>query len=79
MKKTQLKEIKGLEIKDLLAKVKKAKEDLAEAFMARSEGAKGSKDVKAIFKKRKDLARMMTILRQKKMLVELESRQKGNI
>ena len=77
MKKTELKEIKGLEIKDLIARVKKAQQDLAEAFMARSEGAKGSKDIKAIFKKRKDIAQMLTILRQKELVREIESKQEG--
>lgn len=72
MKKSELKEIRSLEIKDLTERVKKTKQDLVEAFMVRSESGKGSKDVKAVFKKRKDIAQMMTILRQKQLVEELK-------
>ena len=72
MKKTQLKEIKNLEIKALRIKIKEAKNTLTGIVMEKSEGTKGSKDVKAFFKKRKDIAQMLTILRQKEMIDEIE-------
>lgn len=72
MKKADLKGIKNLEIKDLVKKIKETKTDLGGLVMAKSEPGKGSKDVKAVYKKKKDIAQMMTILRQKEMLVELE-------
>lgn len=77
MKKTNLKEIKGLEIKDLRLKVKNAGSELAGLFLEKAQPAKGSKDVKQIFKKRKNIAQMLTILRQKEMLRELESTDKS--
>lgn len=71
MKRTDLKEIKGLEIKDLREKIEKAKADLAGLVLEKAQSAKGSKDVKQVFKKRKDIAQMLTILRQKKLLRSL--------
>ena len=79
MKKTELKEIKNMEIKKLANRLKNAKVDLARLFMARAEGSKGSKDVKGVHKKRKDIAQMMTILRQREMLREIESRKEEAI
>lgn len=78
MKKTELKEVKILSVNDLSKKVKEAKKQLADIVMERSQlAAKGSKDVKSFFKKRKDIAQMMTILRQKELLSELESKVKS--
>lgn len=74
MKKSDLKEIKNLEIKALSLKIKDANNELASLVMEKNESAKGSKDVKLIFKKREDIAQMMTILRQKQMVAELESK-----
>ena len=73
MKRTDLKEIKNMEIKDLVKKIKDTKGSMAGLFMARSEGAKGSKDIKQVYKKRKDIAQMLTIVRQKEMLEEIKS------
>lgn len=72
MKRTDLKEIKNLEIKDLIVKLKGAKNDLAGIVIEKSQSVKGSKDVKKFFKKRKDIAQMLTILRQKEMLEQLK-------
>ena len=76
MKKTDLKAVKNMEIKDLVKKIKESKGEMAGLFMAKSEGAKGSKDVKAVHKKRKNIAQMMTILRQKELLNELQKEEK---
>lgn len=73
MNKIDLKGIKNLEIKNLLIRIKAEKVDLEKLFMARSEAGKGSKDIKVVYKKRKDIAQMMTILGQKEMLSEIES------
>lgn len=70
MKKNELKEIKGLELKELAVRMKKAKDELAELVMDKN--MKKLKDVKAVFKKRKELAKMLTILRQRKLLDELQ-------
>ncbi len=77
MKKTELKEVKILSIGDLSKKAKEAKKQLAEIVMEKSQpAAKGSKDIKSFFKKRKDIAQMLTILRQKELLSELEKEAK---
>ncbi|OGE15022.1 50S ribosomal protein L29 [Candidatus Daviesbacteria bacterium RIFCSPHIGHO2_12_FULL_37_11] len=76
MKKTDLKGIKNMEIKDLVKKIKESKVDMAGLFIAREQGVKGSKDIKGIYKKRKDIAQMMTILRQKELVEELSKESK---
>lgn len=68
MKKAQLKEIKSLEIKGLAGKVEKARQELVSLKLDQKQ-----KDKKAFFKKRKDIAQMLTILRQKQMLLELQT------
>jgi len=72
MKKTDLKEIRNLEPKQIRERVIKAKKDLQTLVLEKTQPGKGSKDVKAIFKKRKDIAKMMTILRQKELIGQLE-------
>lgn len=67
MKKTQLSEIKNLEIKSLLVKAKEIRKDMSELNLK-----KDVKDVKSIFKKRKDLAKVLTVLRQKQLLESLK-------
>lgn len=71
MKKTENIEIKNLQINELWQRIKKARKDLADLLMDKNMGQ--LKDVKAVWKKKKDLAQMLTILRQKQLLVELES------
>jgi ribosomal protein L29 len=73
VKKTELKELKIVEIKDLIKKVTVAKTELAKLSLDVNTqgGIKGSKDTKVIFKKKKDIARMLTILRQKELLAKL--------
>lgn len=79
MKKTALKEIKGLENKELNKRIKEAKKELAGMVIEGDSrnSAKGAKDIKRVFKKRKDIAQMLTILRQKELLLEVESKVKS--
>ena len=73
MKRNELKEIKGLEIKVINVRVKKAKDELADLIMDKN--MKKLKDVKAVDKKRKDIAQILTILRQKQLLEKLRKEQ----
>lgn len=69
MKKNQLKEIKALEIGALKQNVKEARQELADLIMDKN--MKKLKDVKSVFKKRKDIAKLLTIMRQKQLMDEL--------
>ncbi len=70
MKRNDFLEIKNLEIKALGQKIDTAKKELAGLVMDKNMSK--LKDRKSISKKRKDIARMMTVLRQKQLLGELE-------
>lgn len=70
MKKNNLTEIKILEGVTLLAKIKKAKAELADLVLEKN--MKKLKDLKSVFKKRKEIALMLTIFRQKELLKKLE-------
>lgn len=72
MKKTDFIEIKTLSIEELLKKVGTIKMELVELIL--DQNMKKQKDVKLVFKKRKDLAQVLTVLRQKQLLAELESK-----
>lgn len=74
MKKNELVQIKGLNIKELKDKVKSQREAVANLTLDKNRSK--LKDTKAVFKKRKDLAQVLTVLRQKEMLEQLESKQK---
>lgn len=74
MKKSELSQIKGLSIKELVDKIKSLRKEIAEAIMDRN--MKKLKDTKLVFKKRKELARVLTVLRQKQLLEKLESKAK---
>lgn len=69
MKKSELTVIKGLNFKELKEKVKTLRRDIEELVMDKN--MKKLKDLKIISKKKKDLAQVLTILRQKQMLEEL--------
>lgn len=71
MKKNQLVGVKGLNIKELKNKAESLRDDIANLTMDKNTNK--LKDKKAIFKKRKDLAQVLTVLRQKEMLGQLES------
>ncbi|TSC64723.1 MAG: Uncharacterized protein G01um101493_41 [Microgenomates group bacterium Gr01-1014_93] len=70
MKKSEIKEIKNLEIKELLARVKKVRGELIDFSMDKN--MKKSKDLKFYFKKRKEMARILTFMRQKELLEQLK-------
>lgn len=74
MKRNELVQIKGLGIKELKDKAKSLKEEIANLVIDKNTNK--LKDKKAIFKKRKDLAQVLTVLRQKELLEQLESKQK---
>lgn len=70
MKKNELTQIKGLDMKELREKAKAIRKEIANLVMDKN--MKKLKDVKLVYKKRKDLAKALTILRQKDLLAKLE-------
>lgn len=74
MKKNELTQIKGLDIKELREKSKLLKKEITDLVMDKN--MKKLKDVKVISKKRKDLAKVLTVLKQKEILSQLESNKK---
>ena len=74
MKRQQLIQIKGLDLKELKEKAKALKSEIADLVMDKN--MKKLKDLKIIRKKRKDLAQVLTVARQKEMLQQLEAKQK---
>lgn len=70
MKKNELIQIKGSDIKELKEKAKTLKSEIGKLTMEKN--MKKLKDLKMISKKRKDLAQILTVVRQKQLLVELE-------
>lgn len=75
MKKKDFLQIKGLDIKELNEKAKAIKRDLADLVLDKN--MKKLKDLKMISKKRKELAQVLTVTRQKEMLNELESKKEN--
>ena len=74
MKKNEFVIIKGLDLKELKIKANALKKEIADLVMDKN--MKKSKDLKLVSKRRKDLASVLTVLRQKQLLVELEAKQK---
>jgi len=74
VKKTDLKAIKELTIKDLSVKAEVFRKELADLSLAVLDKTNKGKDVKLAFKKRKDLAQVLTVMRQKELVAGLESR-----
>lgn len=70
MRTNDFKEVKVLDEKSLIAKAKVIRGELAELIMDKNMGK--LKDVKVISKKKKDLAQVLTTLRQKQLLRSLE-------
>lgn len=77
MKKNDFIQIKGLDLKELRLKVKTFKDEIANLVLDKN--MKKTKDLKQILKKRKDLAQTLTIIRQKELLGELETKTKEPI
>ena len=67
MKKTNLTEIKNLEIAQLLIKFKDGSKELSDLKLK-----KDLKDIKSGYKLKKDLARILTILNQKRLIKDLK-------
>lgn len=75
MKKQQLVAVKKLEIPALLERVKKIRDELSDLVLDKNMDK--LKDVRMINKTSRDLAQVLTILRQKQLVSELESRVKN--
>lgn len=70
MKKNEFVIVKGLDIKELIVKLKTLKKEIENLHFDKN--MKKLKDLKSIDKKRKDLAQVLTVLNQKKLLAKLE-------
>lgn len=72
MKKDDFAQIKGLDQKAILEKTREIRLEINDLVLDKNMNK--LKDVKLIYKKRKDLARMLTVLNQKKIIEQLESK-----
>lgn len=72
MKRNDLIEIKKLDQKALIDKVRSLQGEIADLIVDKNMSK--LKDIRAVYKKRKDLAQVLTVLRQKQLLNELESK-----
>lgn len=72
MKKNEFVQIKGLDVKELGVKVKALRQDIANLTLDKN--TKKLKDLKGISKKKKELAQILTVIKQKEMLGQLESK-----
>ncbi len=70
MKKNEFVAIKGIDLKELKEKLKALKKEIADLHLDKN--MKKLKDLKSISKKRKDLAQVLTVLNQKKLLAKLD-------
>lgn len=69
MKRNDFLEIKKMDLTALVEKTRQTKSDIANLELDKS--LNKLKDVKSISKKRKELAKMLTVLRQKTLLKEM--------
>lgn len=77
MKKNEFIQIKSLDKKELKLKIKDLKKEIADLTLDKN--MKKLKNLKQINIKKKDLAQVLTVLRQKELLAELEPKvEKGN-
>lgn len=72
MKKNEFVQIKGLSLKELSDKAKTIRKEIEEKVLDKNRSK--LKDLKMVSKKRKDLAQVLTVVRQKQLLVELEDK-----
>lgn len=70
MKKNDFAQVKGLDMKELQEKVKNVKKEIANLSLDKN--MKKLKDLKQVSKKKKDLAQILTVIKQKELLGELE-------
>lgn len=75
MKKNEFVQIKGLDLKELKTKASGLREEIANLVLDKN--MKKLKDKKSIFKKKKDLAQVLTVVRQKELLIELENKKES--
>lgn len=73
MKKTEIIQIKGLDIKELRQKAVTLRKEIADLTLDKN--MRKLKDVKAISKKKKELAQVLTLMKQKEVLAQLEVKQ----
>lgn len=71
MKKTDFTDVKALDIKTLKSRVKKSKQEIADLHLDKNMNK--LKDTNILDKRRKDLAQIMTVLRQKELLAVFET------
>lgn len=69
MKRTDFAELKNLDLKVLVTKIMQAKEELDGLVLDKN--MKKLKDVNAVSKKKKDIAQMLTVVKQKKLIDQL--------
>ena len=72
MKRAEFNQLKNLDSEKLFLQVKSLKQDLSKLMIDKN--SQKLKDKREFFKKRKDLAKVLTVLRQKELLNELESK-----
>ncbi|MCR4305506.1 MAG: 50S ribosomal protein L29 [Candidatus Daviesbacteria bacterium] len=72
MKKQEYTQIKGLDLKELDDKAKALREEIANLVMDKN--MKKLKDPKMVSKKKKELAQILTVVKQKELLAELETK-----
>ena len=75
MKRKDFTEIKLLTVKEIRKKVDSLRVDFEEAVW--NKNMRKNKDLKAVSKIKKDIAQMLTILKQKELLSELSSAKEG--
>lgn len=71
MKKNDLNDLKTIDIKALKERSAKIKLEIVDLMLDRNVGK--LKDVRMVSKKRRDLAQILTVLRQKELLAQMES------
>ncbi|EKD85508.1 MAG: hypothetical protein ACD_38C00010G0005 [uncultured bacterium] len=71
MKKNDFVQIKGMDLKELAGKDKDLKKEIADLTLDKN--MKKLKDLKIIAKKKKDRAQVLTVIKQKELLKQLES------
>ena len=75
MKKNDFGQIKTMDIKELMVKAAEIKAEMPDLRLDKNMNK--LKDLKKISKKRKDLAQILTVLKQKELLLEIELRVKS--
>ncbi len=71
MKRNDLAEVKSMDVKALAGRVKKLKEEVLELVIDKNMSKMA--DLKSIDKKRKEIAQILTVMRQKELLGQLEA------